>query len=817
MRVAVANGADAVYFGLAEPNNFNARSRAANIPLETLAETIDDLHRRNVKGYVALNTLVQDSELPQVAAILEKIAEANVDAVIVQDFGVAKLAKQVCSDLPIHSSTQMSLTSARSINAAQKLGIKRVVLPRELSLKEIRAIRRETDIELECFVHGALCISFSGQCYASLGLGGRSANRGCCAQPCRLGYKLKQELKHDAPPLSGETKQLLSPCDFAALPLLGELIATGINALKIEGRLKPPEYVAEVTRTYRLAIDDYGKTQADVQNVAEKMQRLSQTFSRGFSTGWLEGVQPRRLVPGNVLAHRGSLIGTVIEVRRDAAVVMLTDSVRRGDGVLFENAENPNQSQGGRVFEIFRRRESVKEAEGGAKVLLTFANHSINDADVAEGQKVWKTSDVKLQKDIRRNLKSSPQTSKKYPAASLLPIDIFVRAVAGEILAVNVRLSKAEGNQSAPTGVEFCIEGDAALEVARKHPLTQDVLAEQFSRLGETRYMLNQLDAEIVGNPMVPLSVLGKIRKEIVERLDTFCDTVCNTDGNESQPAVSSRTINRNALPELLGALPPQRLFQNIANITGRTLHLLFRDLDQCGETPLRGFMSAGCQSFYGEFRSMDEYKRFAETVRQVGAEFVTVLPRVIKSAGDSKLLNKIADLKPDAVLVRNLEELIFYRELNVPAIADFSFNVINSLSFQQVLDWGAERLTLGHDLNPDLNPNLDEARYEELLRQIPAERIEQIVIGRLPLFTMEHCLWRANLCKPQEPCNKICRSVPLQIEDRRGAVHSVRSDIFCRNIIERSEPIQSKPFVQHLRFEWDKRLADSPLDWLTH
>jgi putative protease len=252
---AAENGADAVYFGIAGSNkdNYNARARAQNIPLHQLGEMIVFLHRRGLKGYITLNTLVRHEELSEVESLLKEIVAAQADAVILQDFGVAQLAHRLCPDLPIHASTQMSLTSQREIELAQTLGLHRVVLPRELSLRQIRELRQKTNVELECFVHGALCISFSGQCYASLGLGGRSANRGRCAQPCRLAYSLmspaaSQHAKHTE-------ERLLSPCDFAALPLLPQLMATGVHALKIEGRLKQPEYVAEVTRIYRNEID----------------------------------------------------------------------------------------------------------------------------------------------------------------------------------------------------------------------------------------------------------------------------------------------------------------------------------------------------------------------------------------------------------------------------------------------------------------------------------------------------------------------------------------------------------------------------------
>ena len=254
MYAAVENGADAVYFGLATPYNFNARRRAENIPLEKLDDTLNFLHRRGVKGYLALNTLIYFDELPLVELLLREVIAAQIDAVIVQDIGVARLARRLCPELPLHASTQMSLTSADAIGFAATLGIRRVVLPRELSIKQIAELRRTTNVELECFVHGALCISYSGQCYASLGLGGRSANRGCCAQPCRLPYSSQ---KTGTVQTDSERKPILSPHDLAALPLLPKLMATGVHAFKIEGRLKPPEYVAVVTRIYREAIDHF--------------------------------------------------------------------------------------------------------------------------------------------------------------------------------------------------------------------------------------------------------------------------------------------------------------------------------------------------------------------------------------------------------------------------------------------------------------------------------------------------------------------------------------------------------------------------------
>lgn len=791
--VAVENGADAVYFGLSGSEGFNARNRAENISPEKLGETMDFLRNRGVKGYVTLNTLIRNDELQTVESLLRQIAEARTDAVLVQDFGLARLAQRFCPDLVLHASTQMSLTSQRAIEQAASLGIRRVVLPRELSLKQIKAICESTDLEMECFVHGALCISFSGQCYASLALGGRSANRGRCAQPCRMSYEL----------LDGETnrpitnsKQLLSPCDLAALPLLPELVATGIRSLKIEGRLKTPQYVAEVTRSYRQTLDQIAK-KSNINSLEKDLERLALTFSRGFSSGWLEGVEPRRLVPGNIMSHRGTSIGTVIEMRRDAVVVRLSGPIRRGDGILFENATNPDQSQGGRVYEIFQRRESVQQAETGSKVLLTFANNSIDPEFVLEGQTVQKTDDPKLQREIRRSLEKALKLSAQ--TTNRIPLDIDVQAVSGKPIQIFVQISDKT----------VCrIQGDSSLEVARKHPLSLDVLQEQFDRLGETNYVLGEFSATIQGDPMVPLSVLGKLRREMVERLDSL-------DLQDATQTVFPIRFGDSLEKQRAKNEEYFRQFNQVDSSFVPSVKLLLRDVRWFEDSNLLNeIIRNGCRSFYVEVRTVGEYKFAADAIRKQDAEFVAVLPRIIKP-GESRTLGQIAKFKPDAVLVRNLEELVFFRNNQNPVsiIADFSLNITNDLGFRQLLDWGVERITPGWDAQ------LNESAFEDFLQRVPVEKIERIAIGRTPLFTMEHCLWRGNLVKQGEPCNRICRTQLLKIRDRRGALHTVRSDLLCRNIIENSENYCLENDLRrwkHLRIEWDERLGDqTPLETL--
>jgi putative protease len=283
VRAAIENGADAVYFGL--DCGHNARARAANFPVSDLPRIMETLHRHGLRGYTTLNTLAFDGELGELAGLAREVAASGVDAVLVQDVGVARLLRSTSPDLPLHASTQMTLTSAETIRLAEALGMERVVLARELSLTEIGAIRQATSLALEVFVHGALCVAYSGQCLTSEALGGRSANRGQCAQACRLPY----ELVCDGRDVDlGAQRYLLSPQDLAAYDLTPELIAAGVSSFKIEGRLKTPEYVANIVRHYRRAIDEAcagGRAAFSPRDV----EAMELSFSRGFSPGWLLG------------------------------------------------------------------------------------------------------------------------------------------------------------------------------------------------------------------------------------------------------------------------------------------------------------------------------------------------------------------------------------------------------------------------------------------------------------------------------------------------------------------------------------------------
>jgi putative protease len=318
LAAALGAGADAVYLGLDE--GLNARARATNFSLDGLGEVADRVHAAGARLYLTMNTLVFEAELGWVEAVLRRVAAAGVDALIVQDPAVCLLARAVAPTLELHASTQMTLSSPEGLALARSLGISRVVLPRELSTAEIRRLAAQTELELEVFVHGALCMSWSGQCLTSEAWGGRSANRGQCAQSCRLPYELVVDgvLR----PLA-DVRYLLSPLDLAGMRAVPELVEIGVHSLKIEGRLKGPAYVAAAVQGYQRMLDavEAGRLEEGARQAAVDLGQMAVTYSRGFSDGFFAGSDHQDLVEGRFPKHRGALLGRVAEVTPTAVRV----------------------------------------------------------------------------------------------------------------------------------------------------------------------------------------------------------------------------------------------------------------------------------------------------------------------------------------------------------------------------------------------------------------------------------------------------------------------------------------------------------------
>ena len=733
IRAAVENGADAVYFGLED--GFNARARATNFDLNNVAEIMLFLHRRGVKGYITLNTLAFSDELPKLQTIIRRLALAPVDAVLVQDLGVARMIREITHDLAIHASTQMTLTSAECITVAEQLGIKRVVLPRELSIDEIRQIHATTSVELEAFVHGALCVAYSGQCLTSESLGGRSANRGQCAQACRLPYELlcDGELQD-----YGDQKYLLSPQDLAAFALTEQLIEAGIRCFKIEGRLKSPEYVANITRHYREAIDSAvaGKP---VEFTKRQIQQMEQSFSRGFSPGWLNGCDHKMLVPATSSAKRGVLLGKIVAVHFDRVTVELDYVVQAGDGVVFDGDRANNDEQGGRVFQVFRNRLAINEAVDCGMVDLTFDRSNVELSRLYVGQQVWKTDDPRLTQQLRRTYETADPQRR-------VPLMLSVHAEPGRPLLI-------EG--MAKNGCVCRIESEQPLEVAQKHPITAHVLRDQLSRLGGSAFELLDLHATIIGTPMVPLSVLGKLRKQMIEQLD------------RSLPMPDILLSRENALERLRRDLPG-RESQTVAPL----LTVLCRTLDQ-----VRACVDLKVDRLIADFQDIREYREAIQIARSSENTLLIATPRIQKP-DEMGLFRAMLKHQPDGVLVRNLSGLAFFRDNGVAVVGDYSLNVTNELTASFLMEQKLQCLTPSYDLNRD--------QLMDLVKAVPPQWLEVVVHQHMPMFHMEHCVFCAMLSPGTNKtnCGRPCDVHQVELRDRTGVDHPLVADVGCRNTL---------------------------------
>lgn len=753
LHAAIESGADAVYFGL---KHFTARAKVGFESAE-LPEVMRTLHRRGTKGYVTFNTLIFEDELADAASSLAAIAEAGADAIIVQDTAAVKLARAIAPSLPVHASTQMSITSAEGIELARRLGVCRVVLARELSLTDIRAIRSQTDCELEIFVHGALCVSYSGQCFSSEAWGGRSANRGQCAQACRLPYQLvvDEQLK----PL-GDARYLLSPGDLYALHQIPEIVDIGIHSLKIEGRYKDAAYVALTTRAYREAVDRaWNGLPASV--APETEQAIEQVYSRGLGPYFLAGTNHQAVVRGRAPRHRGVLVGRVVRVGPMGVEMRPLKPVMAGDGLVFDAADwrSPQEpEEGGRVFQAV--------SLGGGRVELRFGNGAVNPARIRAGDLVWRTHDPSLQIAVKPNSRKQP---------------------------VQVRMIAREGH---PLESEWTV-GNVTAQVrfaeltgtAQSRPLDRSIVAEQLGRLGNTPYEVADLDLVVEGRPFVPVSALNQMRREAVERLQLLQGLKAHEPAAAPDRVLESLRVARSEAK-------PDRLPR---------LHLLVRTPEQ-----LDAALELRPASITLDYLELYGLRPSVERIRAAGIAARAASPRVLKPA-EERIVHFLRKLECP-ILVRSsglLHSLL--KEAHPPLTGDFSLNAANSISAEWYLGMGLERLTPSHDLNA--------AQIAELARSTAAERMEAVAYQHLAVFHTEHCVFCRFLSTGTnfENCGHPCEQHRVALRDEAGREHPVMADVGCRNTVFGAEAQEASSHlnawiaagIRHFRLEFAHESAE--------
>lgn len=758
-KAAVENGADAIYFGL---DKFNARMRSQNFTISDLPELIEFLHLRGVKGYVTLNTLIFTSELQEVEQYLKTMITAGVDAVIVQDVGICRLIRHLSSDFPIHGSTQMTITSAAGVNFAKSLGCQLVVLARECSIKEINKIQQQIldkniPLPLEIFVHGALCVAYSGQCLTSEALGGRSANRGECAQACRMPYDLIADEKIVD---LGNRKYLLSPQDLSGIEVLPELVNCGVTSLKIEGRLKTPEYVANVTQVYRQALDKIAKPgnsqiSATSHNITYKQDYknynkypLEMAFSRGLYTGWLRGINNQELVHANFGKKRGVYVGEVTRIKNEQITLKIVAPIKAGDGVVFDCGHPELPEEGGRVYTVTQK---------GKEVVLTFGRDAINPRKIHIGDKIWKTSDPELDKAIRQTYTGeNPHFTK--------PIHLELFGETGEKLIAIVRDE---------IGNIVKIESEILLVEAHTKPLTTEKLQEQFGRLGNTPFHLGTLENKIMGNVILPVSELNRMRRELVTRLQIL----------RSKPQVWQ--INHDhQWQDLL------KIVRDDKSVTdaGVSLIILVRSMKQ-----LLTVLDTNIETIYCEFEDPHKYQAAVKLCRDTEKSVnLYIAPPRITKPGENWILKQLKECQADGYLVRNYDHLEYFADAQ--CIGDFSLNIANPLSadyFQK--QFNLQRLTASYDLN--INQLID------LITTYTPQFLEVTIHQHIPMFHIEHCVFCAFLSQGTDytNCGRPCEKQELKIRDRVGSEHIVKADTGCRNTIYNSAAQTGAEYVHKL------------------
>lgn len=720
-RAAATAGADAVYLGA---KAFNARAQAQNFDEGQLSEVIEDARIRGMKVYLVLNTLIREDEIQEAATLASFVYQQGIDGIIVQDLGLVKILKEIAPGLAIHASTQMTLHNTDGVEAARKLGIQRVVLSRELSLQEIRRIALATDMELEVFVHGALCISRSGQCLLSGFIGGRSGNRGRCAQPCRLPWQT------DCAGNCGN--YLLSPRDLMTLELLPDLIESGVTSLKIEGRLKSPEYVAAVVTVYRkyldMALSEPSWYKVDPQDI----HLLERVFNRGgFTKGYL-GRNFRQLMSTEHPKHRGVLVGTVqpmegsarsrFGVRDDDRLVRVkfTAQARMGDGLEIWDARNDNPSA--IISVMLRNQAHVKTALPGETLLI--GNFK---ADPLPGSPVYKTYDKELMEYLAGiMIKNVPR----------VPVQGYFRLFSGEKPIFQI-------SDEADNRISVCAEEPA--QAAANKPVTTERVEDQLKKTGDTPYYFRELRVETDNSSYVPISVINDLRRKALDLL--------------------SEQRKNNVKGERATKSLPHRVYfpGNNPNLTKqREISLYFYKIPE-------DFTWNGLQVHKAYF-PVSEVKML-DAAKEQGIKTYIQIPAVLTDDqldGYVRRIESIRD-KIDGVLVGNVGMLHRMQESfsDLPICLDFQMNLFNSWAIDALKGYRPESATLSVELNLDSIAQI----------KSPGIPLEAYVYGEIPVMTLEYCPASA-----QGSCNGKCGSCTRRrgfLTDRMGKRFLYETDPF--------------------------------------
>ena len=647
LKAAVQNGANAVYLG---GKDFGARASANNFDRDELKEAVKYAHIRGVQVFVTTNTLRKENEIEDFLEYAKFLYDIDVDAIILQDIGMARLIKRELPDFELHASTQMVAHSLEDVKYLESVGFDRVVLAREVTVEEIKYICDNCKADIEVFVHGALCVCYSGQCLMSSMIGNRSGNRGRCAQPCRQRYELIDVYTGEVVNSNGD--YLLSPRDLNAIEEIDKVIDAGVHSLKIEGRMKRPEYVATVIDGYRKTIDEYLAT--NKLNVSdETINDLYTIFNRKFTKGLLLGDVGKDMMNSQLPNNQGLYVGTVVDYNKKAKrlKIKLANTLKKGDGINLG---------GGTIGRIIKNGNIETIGYKGETIELDFVG------EARKGQIVFKTSDSELMDRVQATF-----TQDKEFVKNIIDAKITIKLGQKPILTLKDRHSN-----------EATIEGDKIVEEAMKVALSKEKVETQLRKLGNTPYELDLLEIELDDNVSLPISLLNQMRRDCIELLDKERVSIKNRKYKNKTVKDKPVLYNRNKQQEI--------------SVKVKNLEQLESALE-CGVDRI----------YYEDTNTIDKAMSLA---MKYNKKVIYSAPRIIRNK-EYNHLAKANNAGVESVQVGNYGSIDYFKDkkLNI----DHYLNAFNSETINYYKEIGADTLCISQELN--INEIKETIKYTDI------------------------------------------------------------------------------------------------------
>lgn len=731
---ALDAGADAVYLG---GKLFSARKFAGNFSDEEMKEAVHMAHVKGACVYVTLNTLIGDMERNALEGYIRFLGTIPIDGLLVQDLGVARMVRRLAPHIPLHASTQMTVSNMDGVRFLGEQGFQRVVLSRELSLEEIRHITDSTDVEIEVFVHGALCVCYSGQCLMSSFIGGRSGNRGSCAQPCRMGYELVDS--NGRPMNRQKGKYILSLKDMMGLPRIPELLAAHVSSLKIEGRMKSPEYVFNTVSAYRKAID--AAKQNMVIHTEPLKLHLEEEFNRGYSTDYLDDTAGPSMMTEYAPGNHGVDAGHI-------------EAIYHGQ-FIFAAEHKRNLSE---VTGISYETEKKTLAFAAVDQLFPQKNNRYkvlsSEQPRKNGQVYWH---VKIEK---KSLAMKDLIGK-------IPVTCQMEVEAGKPLSLIMK--DQNGHRVTAMG--------PVAEVARSRVTTEEEIISQLSRLGNTWFVLE--NAQVTNQVcMVPKSVLNHLRQEAVEKLIS-----CREKEHEAQipqPKVTE------TIPTAIAVTLPKK-----PQVTVRTDSVAH--VEEGLRSGVNSFIFGG-ESFHHRPIPFADYETARKLCQDKGATIVFAAPRVVREKNNqvaARQFQKILSLKPDGVFLEYLGACEWMKESNLPLIAGPSMNVFNREALAEVEALGFSAAYVSQEVTiPQLRDIASSA-------SIP---MGVYVYGRTEMMISEYCVINSLMGGiEKKKCPAPCMKHAYLLKDGEGRCFPVKTDEWCHMHVQNCNVLDMRPYLSDL------------------